>query len=60
MVDEYDANKLKQARKLLVEVYEFNFASHPFAFRLATIISKLDKLIDQFTEHESTECEVDE
>lgn len=44
--DEYDTDKLKAARRLLEEVYEYNyFPSRPLIKRLGTIIEKLDTLM---------------
>ena len=45
--DEYDMNKLHQAEKLLIEVYEYNYGapnSQRAVSRLATVISKLGTL----------------
>lgn len=42
--DEYDMNKLRKAEKLIVEVYEYNYASpnsQRAISRLETILSKL-------------------
>lgn len=47
--DEFDMNKLKKAKKLLVEVYEFNFGFPPTKSkvkRLETIINKLEQLLN--------------
>lgn len=45
--DEYDMNKLKKARKLLNEVYEYNYSTYkPEEKKLLTIIKKLDVLIE--------------
>ena len=44
--DEYDLNKLKKARTLLNEVWEYNYSSDNLEKRLWTIISKLDAIID--------------
>ena len=48
--DEYDKNKLIEAKKLLVKVYEFNYGSprmHKEVNRLETIINKLDFLLKE-------------
>ena len=47
-LEEYDINKLKKARKSVVEVYEYNYTpSSSIAKKLETIIRKLDKLIGE-------------
>lgn len=46
-LDLYDTNKLKQARKLINEVYEYNwFPSTPLTQKLDTILRKLDNVIE--------------
>lgn len=46
-LDLYDTNKLKQARKLINEVYEYNwFPSTPLTKKLDTILRKLDSVIE--------------
>ena len=46
-LDLYDTNKLKQARKLINEVYEYNwFPSTPLTKKLDTILKKLDSVIE--------------
>ena len=47
MIDNYDTNKLKEARTLIIEVYEYNYKSKsdPLSKRILTIINKLNKLI---------------
>ena len=48
MYDLYDINKLKEAKKLITEVYEYNYKTpneYHMDKKLETIISKLDKLI---------------
>ena len=54
--DEYDLNKLKKAKKLVTEVYEYNYGA-PYTSKelkkLKTIICKLDILI--YSNRESEE-----
>lgn len=48
--DEYDMNKLREAHKLLNEVYEYNYDYPPLESkqsRLCTIISKLEILLGE-------------
>lgn len=45
--DEYDLNKLKEAQKLLKEVYEYNYSTYkPEVKKLLTVIRKLDAIIE--------------
>lgn len=47
-LDLYDTNKLKEARKLINEVYEYNWCpSTPLTTKLDTIIRKLDSVIEK-------------
>ena len=47
-LSEYDRNKLKEAYKLITEVYEYNFTpSSRLAQRLDTICQKLASLINE-------------
>lgn len=46
-LDLYDTNKLKEARKLIIEVYEYSFCPHtPLTKKLDTILKKLDNIIE--------------
>lgn len=46
-LDLYDTNKLKEARKLINQVHEYNwFPSTPLTKKLETIIKKLDNVIE--------------
>lgn len=46
-LDLYDANKLKDARKKINEVYEYNYIpSTPLCKKLGTILRKLDKVLE--------------
>ena len=47
MIGEYDLNKLKEARELIIEVYSYNYKSKsdPLSKKIFTIIDKLTKLI---------------
>ena len=46
-LDLYDTDKLKQARKLINEVHEYNwFPSTPLTKKLNTILNKLDSVIE--------------
>lgn len=46
-LDEYDTNKLKDARKLIYQVYEYNwFPSSSLTKKLDTILRKLDNVIE--------------
>lgn len=48
-LDLYDTDKLREARKLVYQVYEYNFKSRndPLSKKLETILKKLDNLIDK-------------
>lgn len=49
-LDEYDINKLKEAKRLVREVYEYNYKpSDPLSNKLNTVLNKLDALINQAT-----------
>lgn len=46
-LDLYDTNKLKEARKLINEVYEYNWLpSTPLTKKLNTVLKKLDGIIE--------------
>lgn len=46
-LDEYDINKLKEAKKLILEVYEYNYMpSTSLTKRLDTVLRKLDSIIN--------------
>jgi len=46
-LDLYDTNKLKEARKLINEVHEYNWLpSTPLTKKLNTILNKLDSVIE--------------
>lgn len=50
MFDEYDKIKLEKAKKLIVEVYEYNYGaphSSKETQKLETIIKKLDAIIKE-------------
>ena len=48
VLDKYDVTKLKEAYKLITEVYEYNFTpSSRLAKRLDTICHKLASLINE-------------
>ena len=46
---EYDINKLKEARKIIEKVYEYNYTceSDSLGKKLFTIINKIDKIIEK-------------
>lgn len=47
-LDLYDTNKLRQARKLICEVYEYNYFPHTsLTKRLDTVLKKIDKIIEE-------------
>ena len=49
-LDEYDVNKLKEAKRLVLEVYEYNYKpSDPLSNKLNTVLKKLDALINEAT-----------
>lgn len=49
-LDEYDVNKLKEAKRLVREVYEYNYKpSDPLSNKLNTVLKKLNTLIDEAT-----------
>lgn len=46
-LDEYDINKLKEAKRLILEVYEYNYiSSTSLTKRLCTILRKIDSVIN--------------
>ena len=50
-LDRYDTDKLKEARKLVYQVYEYNFKpSDPLSKKLETILKKMDNIIDNSEE----------
>ena len=46
-LDAYDTEKLLEARKLVLEVYEYNYKSDsdPLTKKLTTILKKMDHLL---------------
>ena len=52
-LDKYDTDKLKQAREIILQVYEYNFkTSDPLSARLETILKKIDLVIEGYGEKE--------
>ncbi len=51
-LDLYDTNKLEEARKLICQVYEYNFKSRydSLSNKLETILKKIDSLIEDYRE----------
>ena len=51
-LDKYDTDKVKEARKLIFEVYNYNFvsATDPLGRKLETILKKMDNIIDNYGE----------
>lgn len=48
-LDIYDTNSLKDALKLIVKAYEYNYKSNDsLTNRLETIITKLEMVIDDY------------
>ena len=46
-LDEYDMNKFKKARQLILEIYEYNYiSSTSLTKRLNTILNKMDDIIN--------------
>ena len=46
-LDKYDTDKLKEARKLIYKVYEYNFKpSDSLSKKLETILKKIDNIIE--------------
>lgn len=46
-IDLYDTNKLKEAKKLITEVYEYNYKPHiALTRKLDTILRKIQDVID--------------
>ncbi len=50
--DQYDTQKLEEARKILNKVYEYNYDHSHKEILLLTVITKLDRIIADFGEHE--------
>lgn len=52
-LDLYDTHKLKEAREIINNVYEYNwFPSTSLTKKLGTILSKLDKIIESHGEED--------
>ena len=52
-LDKYDTDKLKKAREIILQVYEYNFkTSDPLSARLETILKKIDLVIESYGEKE--------
>ena len=47
--DRYDTSKLEEALTLLTQVYEFNYDSSRKEKLLATVINKLEYVLDQYS-----------
>ena len=46
-LDEYDTNKLKEAKRLILQVYEYNYMpSTPLTKKLDIVIRKLENIIE--------------
>ena len=46
-LDEYDINKLKEAKRLILEVYEYNYIrSSSLTKRLDTVLRQIDSIIN--------------
>lgn len=47
-LDRYDTNKMKEARKIINQVYEYNYKSESDSLskRLETILKKIDNIIE--------------
>ena len=50
--DRYDTSKLEEALTLLTKVYEFNYDSSRKEKLLATVINKLEYVLDQYSYRE--------
>jgi hypothetical protein len=54
-LEEYDREKLREARKLVLQVFEYyygDYGSYRLSNRLATILGKIDDLLKMDTEAE--------
>ena len=52
-LDLYDTNRLKEAREIIDKVYEYNwFPSTSLTKKLSTILSKLDKILEDHGEED--------
>ena len=49
-LDNYDTIKLMEARKLIYEVYEYNFISRkdPLSAKLETVLKKIDHILEEY------------
>lgn len=53
-LDNFDTIKLNEARKVINEVYNYNFKSNsdPLCARLWTILVKIDHILEEYGEKE--------
>ena len=53
-LDNYDTIKLTKARKLIGEVYDYNFISRkdPLSAKLETVLKKLDHILEEYGEQQ--------
>ena len=51
-LDLFDTIKLDEARKVIAEVYDYNFISNrdPLSAKLETVLKKIDSIIEEYGE----------
>lgn len=51
-LDNFDTIKLNEARKVIAEVYDYNFISNrdPLSAKLETLLKKLDHILEEYGE----------
>lgn len=52
-LDGYDTNKMKEVRKTINQVYEYNYKSKtdPLSKKLLILLKKIDKIIEKYGEN---------
>ena len=53
-LDKFDTIKLTEARKVIAEVYDYNFISNrdPLSAKLETVLKKLHHILEEYGEKE--------
>lgn len=51
-LDNFDTIKLNEARKVIAQVYDYNFISNrdPLSAKLETLLKKIDHIIEEYGE----------
>ncbi len=53
-LDAYDTDKLREARELIYQIYDYNFISRydSLSTKLETILKKIDNIIENYGEED--------